>query len=193
MKRVSFPALELEVALGRFQVYQDMGFVERPEIYLRKNAPIIGQPVYRILPEIFHTPLFTKGRTIGFCIYNPLLPKNLARVAIAYSDTESEICNLAIRAHEETHALIHLGKEGILEHALQKEHDVKIDLSKHHEENAADIGAVYALKKRNLFWEHPVRMRLYAALFTYLNHKEKTKGEKSIKIEMDTTMAMLGA
>lgn len=192
MKTVFFPALELEIPLGRFQVYQDMGFVEKPRSYLRKNAPMIGHPIFRILPGIFHTPLFEKGEPLGACVYQPLIPRNLVRVAIAYLDTGNEIDNLGIRAHEETHALIHLGKKGILEHILQEEHDVKIDLSKHPEEHAADIGAVYALKKRGLFWEQLVGIKLYSALVTYLNHKDKTKGEKSIKIEMDNVMAILG-
>lgn len=187
MKNVHFPALGLDIPLGRFQRYQDLGFAEDPEIHIRKNA-LIGWHLRRFLPDILNTPMFRKIKPTGVCMYN-FLPKQLAIIAISYADTGDETVNLAVRAHEETHALRVLGREDVLESALEVDQGVGIDLGRFDDEAAANIGSVYALIKRNLFWTHPIRADLYSAYFAHLDHRKANRERDRDKI---AALAMLG-
>ncbi len=165
-KAVRFEALGLDIPLGMFQRFTDHGFVEDPRDYVKCG----GEPADGIAWGWLFGGLF-------------------GHVNICYADANPFECgeytdmrNLHVRAHEETHALHGLNKLNFLERALAKE-GVNIDLrSIKSREVLADICAIYALcQKYGGTEEHESLLNYFCAVST----QQEDEFKKAMSIFLD--------
>jgi len=156
MKWVRMKALGITVPLGKNKFYSDDGHVDdlkkHNEILIKKykgNSIPTGDAFGQCYLAKENLNLYFNNRKI-FSI-------NLRNyVHIYYSKFQDDPTDIFIRSHEETHALEKLGKLKYLFLDMLKNSDIGsvIDsilfLIKNEEEELADFGAVYALRKRGL-------------------------------------------
>jgi len=155
-KYTHLEVLDLAVPLGRFQSYHDDGFVD-DLVEFDKELRKKGKPVY--ISDIMKQKRFRRFRVeLIFPVPEEDILKDasgysrpietgtflrIKEIHIAYLDQEDDFNNIAIRAHEETHALQFLRKMGFLENILWDEWMASargLGI-----EDAADVGAVYGL------------------------------------------------
>ncbi len=152
MKTAKLSMLGLEVPVGYFQEFHDDGFVKSIEHHYTS----LTQRYYGFPADSFPEEA-EEVNPIGLC--STWRPKWTKYIHIYYLDRGSEMANVHVRAHEETHALCRLGKLSLLEEALEREQKVHLPLhkigKKHGEQVVAELGALYARVEWGL-WESVV-------------------------------------
>jgi len=150
MKNVRMKALNITVPLKAHQYFSDDGYVDNLEAH---TCDLIK--MYEVKKSEVEKFDITNKDNLGFCFFESMandrkLP-NENYVHIYYLKT-SGYGDIFIRAHEETHALLHLGKLKYLFFDMIKNMTTP-PLSlilKNRIEDMANYSGIYAMQKRKL-------------------------------------------
>lgn len=165
-----FNVLGITVPIG-LRVYHDDGFV--------MSVPEHMQRLARKYPNLRNQENKEAG---GRCVEGKSYFRT--HLHIFYKDYNSEIYNIRIRAHEETHALDYFGWLSVLEKRILSEQRVRINFLELREDDGdclidtqvrAELGAIYSLKKRGFNLDDLKGCPNYFAIAREFYEKRKVK------------------
>ena len=149
MFKANLAALNLTVPIGLFRVYHDDGYVDSIQEHAEKLMAKYHMTDMGAPPAEDFGPScagrHTSHQTM-FAIHHH----------IYYKKSDSDVEDIMIRAHEETHFLDDSKKLDYLVKEIMENHGIKIDFKSISEsEVRAYIGSIYALLSRGIILDKP--------------------------------------